>query len=178
MNKLLQPLSYIKISHRNIGKNLYKWEGEGIQYPGFKYYPKSPDFKDPPYEPSKLFKVQRIKLLKGCPHWEKNILKEFKLDGKLSDIAIIKNIPENNARLWRIKHLVKIVPITFPNGFPTNSSGTYLKENGELLVAKTLQVQDDKLLATEEFQTDVKKLDGDTLRRNSRKRWNVGWTPL
>ncbi|KAF5275200.1 hypothetical protein FQR65_LT04232 [Abscondita terminalis] len=163
---------------RNIGKNIYKWHGEGIQYPGFKYYPRDPDFKDPPYEASKLFKVQRIKPFKGAHGWEKHILEEFKLDGKQSDIAIVKNIPENNARLWRIKHLVKIVPITFPNGFPGDTTGTYLKENGELLVAKSLQVHQDKLLATEKFQTDIKKMDGDTLRRESRKRWNTGWKPL
>ncbi|KAF5274389.1 hypothetical protein FQA39_LY07269 [Lamprigera yunnana] len=163
---------------KNISKRIYKWHGEGIQYPGFTYYPRHPDFKDPPYEASKLFRVQRIKPLKGCPYWEKNILAEFKLDGKQSDIAIIKNIPENNARLWRIKHLVRIVPITFPNGFPDSATGTYLQENGELVVSKLLVPKEDKLLALEKFENDIKKLDGDTLRRESRKRWNIGWTPM
>lgn len=43
-----------------------------------------PDFKDPPYEPSKLFRVRRItKSLKGLPWWERKILEGFKLDGKV-----------------------------------------------------------------------------------------------
>uniref|UniRef100_A0A1Y1KQ81 Uncharacterized protein n=1 Tax=Photinus pyralis TaxID=7054 RepID=A0A1Y1KQ81_PHOPY len=178
MNNFLQTFNNLKIFKRSISKNIYKWHGEGIQYPGFKYYPKDPNHKDPPYEPSKLFKVQRIKHIKGCPYWEKNILKEFKIDGKLNNYAIIKNIPENNARLWRIKHLVKIVPVTFPNGFPDDSWGTYLKENGELLVTKALKPQEDKLIATEKFVKDPKRLDGDTLRRESRKRWETDHRPL
>lgn len=39
------------------------------------------DFKDPPYEPTKLFRVERIKPMKGLPYWEKKILEEFKLGG-------------------------------------------------------------------------------------------------
>lgn len=172
MNNLLKPVTYLRTIQRNIGKNLYNWRDEGIQYPGFKYYPRDPNFQDPPYIASKLFRVQRIKPIKGCPYWEKNILKEFKLDGKSSDVAIIKNIPENNSRLWRIKHLVRIVPITFPNGFPEDSIGTRLKENGEFIVSKQLCVDQKRLVATNEFQKDPQKLDGDTLRRDSHKLWN------
>lgn len=39
-----------------------------------------PDFKDPPYEPSKLFRVERVKPLKGVPGKHKKILTEFGLD--------------------------------------------------------------------------------------------------
>ncbi|KAJ8945676.1 hypothetical protein NQ318_012394 [Aromia moschata] len=125
---------------RNVGKCKFNWYGEGIQYPGFKYYPRRPDFKDPPYEPSKLFRVERIKSLKGVPYWEKNILKEFKLDGlKNNCYVVIKNIPENNNRLWKVKHLVKITPITFPDGFPSESDRTVLHENGELRIIKTIE---------------------------------------
>lgn len=42
------------------------------------------DFQDPPCEPSKLFRVERIISLKGLPYWEKKILAEFKLDGMVS----------------------------------------------------------------------------------------------
>ncbi|GLV43748.1 uncharacterized protein CBL_06928 [Carabus blaptoides fortunei] len=113
-------------------------EVDGIQYPGFTYYPRFPEFKDPEYEPSKLFRVQRIKPVKGNPHWEKRILQVLKLDGKQGDVAIVKNIPENNAMLWKIKHLIKIAPITFPNGVPTEDDldCTHLRENGELVVNK------------------------------------------
>lgn len=43
------------------------------------------DFKDPPFDPPKLFRVERIKSLKGLPYWEKDILTQFRLDGQVSD---------------------------------------------------------------------------------------------
>jgi hypothetical protein len=66
-----------------------------LQPVGFRY----PDFKDPPYEPSKLFRVQRIKPLKGVPYYEKKILSDFKLIGKVSAINVhIKGF--NNCSLF------------------------------------------------------------------------------
>ncbi|XP_018574881.1 39S ribosomal protein L30, mitochondrial [Anoplophora glabripennis] len=170
-NALLRIILHCSV--RNIKKR-YNWSDEGIQYPGFKYYPRNKDFEDPPYEPSKLFRVERIKPLKGVPYFEKHILKEFKLDGLDNCYNIIKNIPENNQRLWKIKHLVRICPITFPDGFPKEDDMTYLKENGELRITKRVRVED-RLQLTEEFQKDITKLDGDTLRRNSRMKWLSGW---
>lgn len=93
----------------------------------------------------------------------------------MSDVSIVKNIPENNARLWRIKHIIKIVPITFPNGYPTEPTGTYLKENGELIVSKRLEPLEVRLEASEAFEKNSKRLDGDTLRRDSRAKWDLGW---
>ncbi|XP_022919581.2 large ribosomal subunit protein uL30m [Onthophagus taurus] len=171
LNKQIFPL---QLYSRFASRNAYNWKNEGVQYSGFKYYPKNSDFKDEEYAPSKLFKIKRITTLKGIPHFEKKILTEFKLDGKQSDIAIVKNTPENNSRLWKIKHLIQIVPITFPNGFPIDSKGTFLKENGELIVTKVVG-EENKLIACESFVKNVKKLDGDTLRRELRRRWLSGW---
>lgn len=110
------------------------------------------------------------------PYWEKDILKDLKLDGKLSDVIIVKNIPEMNRLLWRVKHLVEVTPITFPQGFPKDTRGTYLKENGELTVQKELVACDNSLEETEKFMQDVKKLDGPTLRRDSSLKWQSGWS--
>ncbi|XP_066252817.1 large ribosomal subunit protein uL30m [Euwallacea similis] len=157
---------------RGLGKRRYNWPDEGILYPGFKYYPRSPNFKDPPYQPSKLFRVKRIKSMKGLPYWEKNILTEFKLDGK--DYAVIKNIPENNARLWKVKHTIEIVPITFPDGFPNETDRTVLKENGELRIIRNVGDVDKQLQLADEFRMLTDRMDGDTLRRNLRKQWLNG----
>lgn len=94
------------------------------------------------------------------------------------DVAIVKNIPEINSQLWKIKHLIKITPITFPNGMPTENDidCTYLKENGELMVIKELKPTSEVLKATENFENDPKKLDTVTLRINSRKKWLNGWS--
>ena len=34
-------------------------------------------------------------------------------------VSVVKNIPEVNAMLWRVKHVIRIDPITFPDGQPT-----------------------------------------------------------
>lgn len=170
---MLQPFSFLKTTIRNLNKRVYHWP-DGIKYPGFTYYPRRPDFQDPPYEPSKLFRVRRIKPIKGTPYWEREILKRYKLDGKLSDISIVKNIPEVNAELWKIKHLIDIQPITFPCGLPDGKSMTQLKENGELVV-KHLSLSEERLKASDDFINDRKRLDKDTLRRHLRKVWLNGW---
>jgi hypothetical protein len=43
-----------------------------------------PGQKDPPYEPTKLLMVQRVKPVKGNPYWDKKLLRHFRLDGKVS----------------------------------------------------------------------------------------------
>lgn len=171
---MLRPLNISLNIVRNLRNKTFKWD-DGLKYHGFTYYPKHPDFKDPPYEPARLFKIRRTKPLKGLPYWEKNYLKELGLDQKSNDIAIVKNIPENNARLWKIKHLIEITPISFPNGFPDGKSQTLLKENGELII-KHINVGSENVKALDEFKTQTKRMDGDTLRRQSRKQWLSGWS--
>lgn len=87
----------------------------------------------------------------------------------------MKNIPENNQRLWKIKHLIKIVPITYPDGFPSPTDHTFLKENGELKIVKQVEAVDEKLQLAVQFKKDFKLLDGDTLRRESRRKWLTAW---
>lgn len=80
--------------------------------------------------------------------------------------------------MWKIKHLIKIEPITFPYGEPTENdvNHTYLKENGECLVVKEIGKNFNKRLeATEVAQKDAKQLYGENLRRDSRLRWDKGW---
>jgi hypothetical protein len=40
---------------------------------------RKPDEIEPPVEPAKLFRVSRIKPVKGNPHWERRILREIGL---------------------------------------------------------------------------------------------------
>lgn len=89
--------------------------------------------------------------------------------------SIIKNIPENNQRLWKVKHCIKIIPITFPDGFPSPTDHTFLKENGELRIIKHITSFNTRLQLAENFRKDIKRLDGDTLRRDSRMKWLNAW---
>lgn len=93
------------------------------------------------------------------------------------NVSVVKNIPENNARLWKIKHLIKITPINFVNGEPTaeDLNHTYLKENGDCVVIKDIKTLNKRLEATQKFAEDKKNFDGPTLRLDSRLKWLNNW---
>ncbi|EDW26865.1 GL14759 [Drosophila persimilis] len=178
LGRLLRPLQVGTTLARSYGKHnkkyLYK---DGKKYEGIIYYPRTSDHQDPPIEPAKLFRVQRIKPMKGNPFWEKRILKDLGLDGKQSDYTVVKNIPENNARLWKIKHLIKVTPVTFPYGEPTAQDVKYtiLKDNGECLVTKDIGQVEVRTEAREAFDQQPKRLDTDLLRKDSRLKWLNPW---
>lgn len=85
----------------------------------------------------------------------------------------MKNIPEVNARLWKIKHLVKITPIKFPHGEPSKHDINYtvLKENGECIVTKKLEPNPLQIEALEKFDSSSKKMNSETIKRDSRLKW-------
>lgn len=88
-------------------------------------------------------------------------------------VAIVKNIPENNARLWKIKHLVKVDAIRFPYGEPTkdDTNHTFLKENGECLVTQQIAIDPLRIEAADKFKDDPDRLDKDTLQRDALMKW-------
>lgn len=161
---------------------------------------RDPAFNDAPItDPVKLFKVQRIKPMKGNPFWEKNILQLLGVSEKvcdivilvdsgavlifpnqnfqMSDVAVVKNIPEINAMLWKVKHLVDVRPIVFPYGAPTidDINHTFLKESGECVVTKEIKFDETRMLARDEFDSKAERLDGKTLAGNSRLKWLSGY---
>ena len=92
----------------------------------------------------------------------------------MDDAVLVKNIPENAARLWKIKHLIQILPVTFPHGYPEDgdfSSGYLDKYTGEFFVHKNVAGDERRIQATEEFISDPLRLDADTLIKKLRDRW-------
>ena len=87
----------------------------------------------------------------------------------------MKNIPEINARLWRIKHLIKITPINLPDDLPDDLSGIRLKANGDVVVIRKIHESSERMEASDNFENDVKKVNGDVIRRELRKKWLSGW---
>lgn len=92
----------------------------------------------------------------------------------------MKNIPENNARLWKVKHLVEVLPIRFPYGEPTEAdiSYTFLKENGDCVVVKDItsrEARNDRLEAAVKYSKTEERMDGETLRKDSRLKWLNAW---
>lgn len=77
-----------------------------------------------------------------------------------------------------MKHLIKVTPITFPYGEPTEEDINYtvLKENGQCLVTKTLKPQESQIEALDKFDMDAKKMDSTTIKKDSREKWNIGFS--
>lgn len=47
------------------------------------YFCRDKNFQDPPYNPSKLFLIRRIKSIKGASKREKRVLRELNIDGSV-----------------------------------------------------------------------------------------------
>lgn len=98
-----QVLQQIRCYGKHNKKFLYK---DGVKFGQLFYYPRYnrwklqyiwgyvynllfPTFRtenhvEPPVEPAKLFRVERIKPYKGCPYWEKRILRDLGLGEDVS----------------------------------------------------------------------------------------------
>lgn len=156
-----------------------KWPGyhyrfkDGKECYGFTYYPNSPNEVDPEWQPTELFMVRRVKTYSGNPYWEKKLLKYFHLDGKKSDIAIVMNDEETNKKLWQIKHLIELTPITFPDGYPEDGdlSKCHLYENGEMRISKTQEPSKESFIATENMHKYPEMPTKRVLEWNARQRW-------
>jgi len=150
---------------------------EGVKYKGFTYFPRHPGEVDPPYTPTKLFRVTRTKTPWGAPHWDKALLKQLGLDEESRAVAIVANTPSNNVVLYRIKHMIEIKPITFPHGMPTDPSQGFLKENGEYISYNKL---DSPGINVEQGEKDIQELrrvnlDSDTLKIRLNLNWYSRW---
>ncbi|XP_015913814.1 uncharacterized protein [Parasteatoda tepidariorum] len=130
------------------------------------------------FEPSKLFMVWRVAPLIHRPIWEKEIILKLGLHKDKAKYATVKNTASNNKMLWKVKHLIRLKPITFPDGLPTNDDlyGTFLKQSGELVIAERLKVKPEDLERDPEFERV--KLDQRTIKENLRIKWNAGYPKM
>ncbi|XP_011869515.1 PREDICTED: 39S ribosomal protein L30, mitochondrial [Vollenhovia emeryi] len=149
---------------------------EAVRYEGVTYFPRHPDHVDPPFEPSKLLLVKRVKRFSGNPWWDKEVLKclGFVDEKHVNDPVIVKNTPEICAMLWKVKHLVKIVPIKLPDKMPTadDLNGTYLHENGTFYVVPRIDPAREEAII--KFVNDPKKLNRDLIQEKLRLSWLNG----
>jgi len=88
--------------------------------------------------------------------------------------VIIKNTPTNNMRLYKVKHLIEIIPITTPYGMPDKPENGFLKENGEFVAHNLLKehngmsLEEAEKLVEEHYKHEMDTL---TLRRRLHERW-------
>lgn len=130
------------------------------------------------FKPSKLFMVWRIASLVGRPKWEKETMIKLGLVHDKVKYAIVKNTASNNEILWSVKHLIRVKPISFPDGFPSEDDlyKTYLKQNGELIVEPRLHVDCEELERDAELKK--KTLDHRYLQEDLRLQWWKGYPKM
>jgi ribosomal protein L30/L7E len=82
--------------------------------------------------------VWRVAALSGRPKYEKAIMLSLKLDTPIHKMVILRNTPEINYKLWQVKHLLRIKPLSFPDGIPSqdNFKAFLLKRNGQFVQSK------------------------------------------
>lgn len=148
-------------------------EDGGIQYHGFRYYPRVPGQEDEPVTPAKLHRIQLTAPLKGEPYWVKDTCRQLGIHAVRSTlttgaVAVVKNIPEMNALLWRVKHVVRVDPVTFPDGAPSTDDldGWQLLEDGRVVRNAMLRVQQAPPPADQHL-----KVSRQTIKDRMRLRW-------
>ncbi|CAH8481935.1 unnamed protein product [Schistosoma turkestanicum] len=74
-------------------------------------------------EPPLLHMVCRLKPLKGIVHYERAILEKYGLGSETKNHRwiVVKNTPSVNRELYEVKHLIRVQPVIFENGLPTES---------------------------------------------------------
>ncbi|VDP95394.1 unnamed protein product [Echinostoma caproni] len=99
---------------------------------------------------SPLHMICRIKPLKGVPYYERALLEKFGLGEPVKKFhwVVVENIPSVNSELNTIKHLIRIQPVIFPQGLPSDADdltqcrlmpdGRFLRTRGQNVRAKVV----------------------------------------
>nr|SVE86428.1 EOG090X0EYV [Daphnia similis]SVE87055.1 EOG090X0EYV [Daphnia similis]SVE87679.1 EOG090X0EYV [Daphnia similis]SVE88310.1 EOG090X0EYV [Daphnia similis] len=175
LHKTESPETVVEKKQKLPNNHIGVTEDGGQRFYGFTYYPRFPGQQDPPYEPSKVLMVERIRDLKHRPYWEKDILIKLGLpmEVKSSQAVIVANTPSMCAQLWKVKHLIRVTPITFPQGLPEDGdpAGARLQDNGELVFIPKLK--SDALIAATQSEPEDRRdyLDTDTVKKHLRLKW-------
>ncbi|XP_018494350.1 39S ribosomal protein L30, mitochondrial [Galendromus occidentalis] len=155
MNVLRRTLSFLpkQIQFRQTGINTYERAANEI----FERVRKLRETADQ-HVPPKLFVVERIATLRDRPHWEKKICelmglshsrreRSCSIQKKIGTYVVMPNTPHVCKLLWRIKHLVRVKPVVFPDGLPTPEeyTGTHLDRYGVFRIDQSLQVDERRL---------------------------------
>ncbi|KAK7503816.1 hypothetical protein BaRGS_00004939 [Batillaria attramentaria] len=123
--------------------------------------------------PAMLHMVVRVRSTKGRPYWEKDTIKSLGLEDKMFSPVVHKNTPEMNKVLESVKHLVRITPVSFPHGLPSDESDFHhcvLHQDGRLTVKKKLVPADVSAAEAEgSEEKSVWEMDKETLDVASRK---------
>ena len=105
---------------------------------------------DKPEQPHELHLVKKIKEIRDEPWWVRLALKDLGFNASRSkqwDIVyrILPNTKEINETIWVCKHMVKVTPVKFKNGYPSEKDLGNIRinlETGELEIIKPFDLFD------------------------------------
>ena len=146
-----------------------------------KYFPHEGE-QIPEEQPSPVLMVTKVKSEFGEPYWIKDYLRQIGLGRgvDVGKICFLPNIPSVGMLLYRMKHIIKIRQLKFPNGIPDNFSpdthGYKLNAiTGEFTITDIPNESTESIAA----RADWMKLDSQMITKHHRKEWDRPWgTPL
>jgi len=142
------------------------------------YYPHAGEDLSSLPPPSPVLMVRRVRPLKGEPWFLKQYCQQIGLGEKKkrSKLAFLPNLPSVSLLLYKIKHLVEITPVTFPNGVPEDfdpvKDGAHLNSaTGEFVVNPSFKVDTDEIAKRAQWM----KLTDEQIKREAGRHWNNSW---
>ena len=141
------------------------------QYPDARYFPhKGEEIPTAPASPILL--VKRVKTFKCQPWWHRETMDRLGLgEGAPEDkIAVLPNMPTICYKLFSVKHLIEIIPLKFPMGFPSDEefdpSCCRINSRGEFLYHPKLKVEE----VTTKVKTEM-LLTEEAVEKKARRDW-------
>ena len=150
------------------------------QTPDMVYYPHKGEEIATDYKPSPVLLVKRVKPLAFQPFWHKEACEKLGLGefSPLEKVVAVPNIPSMCYKLFAIKHLIEIIPLKFPMGFPEDEefdpAACRITHKGEFLYDPKLKV--DETAMKPQMPMKITKKD---ISYEGQKHWYRPWnSPL
>jgi len=134
------------------------------------------------YEPSPVLLVKRVKELRGQPWWHKMDCERIGLGWRtnMHTVVALPNLSNYNALLFRVKHLVEITPVQFPDeGLPSSKEFDVLKakvtHDGKFVYNAKISEESKVLLDQGPVQAERMKMSRKTFRNEAKLAWSRPW---
>lgn len=135
------------------------------------------------YTPPIVLLVERTKPIRGQPWYHKEILEKLGI-GKASyhgKRVAIPNMSFYTSKLYQVKHMIKITPVTFPHGVPSQDEFdpkmAQMTVDGKFLYHPKIKEQNIKLDSG--CAPDRLKIKESTYKDDAHKHWNTPYnSPL
>jgi len=142
------------------------------------YYPHAGE-QIPDENPSPVLMVEKMQASKGQPYFIKDYLIQIGL-GHMEPIGkkvFLPNTPSVGMLLYRMKHIVKITPLKFPNGIPENFDpnihGFHLSPDGKFTITEHQTGESVESLSA---RADWMKIENHQILVHHKRQYNRSWS--